>query len=360
MQEYVTALFNRLFSWRARRTAGVLMAKAAYEPLDETESALLEHICKKVPDLAAEKQQYVAFVKNLTLTCEELPFDLSARVDALLEQPAESRHFHATAYATAAAVILLLASVSLVFMYSNDVATSAAPPQLAKIQPVKAAVVPPDAQLVEAMNRACGVLANQDAASAALLLDQAIQKAPTAPYVGEALLKLADLEYNNLQRYERAYNAYDRLNREYPDILATNEEWSKRYNLLSEAKREKYAPLYVLDFARSSKKDAFPIFEKVITTYPDTKLADAAVEGMRDLLKTEMPAIAATDADELEQVKSRCSNPIAIAQIDLILGHHYCNNLNDRERAKAYYNLVASCDHVALAHEAAQALSRMR
>jgi len=344
----------------ARTVGGSLMAKAVYEPLEKEEQSRLDRLCTKYPEMAKEQERFVAFAEKFQLPFEELPFDLTTRIHALMEEPTEKRHFRATAYVTMAAVAVLLASINLALFLSDNPAGVIKQEYQAQTPPPAPEVASPEVKLAAAMSLACGLVADSDVTGGAALLEQAIEDAPDAPFVGEALLLLGDIEYNYLQRYERAYAVYDKLRQEYPEVFATSQEGTARYNLLSEVRREKYGPLYVLDFARTRTADAFPIYEKIVASYPDTALAGAAMDEMCALVKDAHPGSDMNMVDELELVRARCSNPVAVAQVDLTLGHHYCNALNDRDRARAYYNLAAASDHIALAHEATEALSRMK
>ena len=345
---------------RARTIGGSLMAKAVYEPLDKEEQSCLDHLCSKYPELAKEQERFAVFADKFQLPSEELPFDLTTRIHALMEEPTEKRHFRATAYVTIAAVAMLLVSINLVLFLPDNPSGVAEREYQVQIPPPAPEVATPEIKLAAAMNQACGLVADSDLTGGAALLEQAIDEAPEAPFVGEALLLLGDIEYNYLQRYERAYAAYDKLRQEYPEVFAASQEGTTRYNLLSEVRPENYGPLYILDFARTRTANAFLIYEKIVASYPDTALANAAMDEMCSLVKGANPGVKMNMADELEQVRARCSNPVAVAQVDLTLGHHYCNALNDRDRARAYYNLAAASDHIALAHEATEALSRMK
>jgi tetratricopeptide (TPR) repeat protein len=351
---FISPLHGLLFRF-ARNAAGALMAKAAYEPLEREEKNRLDCLCRKYPELAAEQEKFVAFAAKFHPATEELPFDLSGRIAAALAETSEPRQRYATIYVTAIAVLVLAVSVYLVSMFGG--AKNAPVPGSSDIQ--MASVPSPFDELAASMQQAKVLEDKGDYLGAVGLLEGAIAKAPESPIKGDPLQRLADIEYTCLQRYEKAFVAYDALRENYPDIFAANRDSQDRYDLLAELRNESYWPLYKIDNARSRNADVFSVYEDVVALYPDTTFARVAVDEMSKFLKSEMQKEQMTRVDELNMVRERCCNPTVVAKVDLMLGHHYQDIIKDREQAKVCYTRVAASDHVALANQAIKALSVM-
>lgn len=359
MQPRIPSPVTLLHLLRKRSVCETLMAKAAYEPLDPKEQSRLDKLCEKYPEMVKKQEEYVSLVEAFRLPTEELPFDLTARLHAQLERPAAKRQVRGTVYATVAAVAVLLISANLVFFFSDGPAAIVEQEYGAQSPAPVPMTDTPEAKLKAAMDRARELVSENDLMGGAAVLEQAIETAPIAPYVGEALLQLGDIEYSCLQRYDRAYVTYDKLCQQYPEVFVTSQEGEMRYKLLAEARRENYSPLYKLDVARVHTTEAFPICEDIIVSYPDTMLANEALEEMYASVTGTYSKEEMDKSDKLEFLRGHCSNPDVVAQIDLALGHYY-NDLNERELAKRCYQRAENSNHVVLVQRATEALARMK
>ncbi|HDP33773.1 MAG TPA: tetratricopeptide repeat protein [Candidatus Hydrogenedentes bacterium] len=365
MQNHSTSFLGELLLRRARGKAGVLMAKAVYETLEPDEQAHLDRLCKAYPALDGEREQYAAFARRFQLPSDELPCNLSSRIDAALTASSrETGQRKATLLAGAAALASLVVASYVGVMLFEDAAApngSLARNAVESAAPAAPPMNTDEAELMRVMDSACGLIADSDITNAVTLLEEAVAAHPSSPLAGEALLLLADIEYSYLQRYDRAFDAYSQLRANHPGVFASSVESEMRYGLLAEMRRENYAPLYALDNACARGAGGFAILENLVASYPNTVLASVAVDEMCALVNAAQREAAppVNMTARLEQVRSRCSNPVAMAQLDLTLGHIYCNTLNDRARAMAHYNRAAASDHVALARQAHEALLRM-
>ncbi len=357
MQMRLLAPIRIVMLFRARQKVGPLIAQAAYENLPEEEERAFKHLAEAYPELNDERDAYAALAERVRLPEAELPFDLLPRLNHRLnEESANARVSRwAGVYVMAAAVALLAAGVyfSAMLFESTGVMNDMSAQSVAR-------TLPPQTPLSLAVVDACKLVSASDAGVAADRIRSLIAAHPDDAYVGEAQLILADVEYTYLQRYDLAYAAYDALRAAFPQVFASSPEIGFRYDLLAEAQRENFAPLYALDHAREHPENAFVIYERLICQYPGTTLASAVMDEMRALVV----AARATDGtptmtEALELVRQRCADPVAIAQLDLALGDIYARTLNDSELARAHYMRASTSDHVALVHQAREALTRM-
>ncbi len=266
----------------------------------------------------------------------------------LMEAPARSAWAGWRVALPVAACIMLAA----IFGYTAWDGRGMSGPDVATV----ATASPMDAAIAAAMEQS-----GQQFGKAVLTLREAIQAHPSDPRAGEAQLLLANLEFSHGQRYAEAFAAYDALRSRYPQDWNTSPGAVKdRYDLLAEARLENFEPLYQFDAARNSGGDAFAQLEKVVAKYPCKLVASLAIETMRErLCGPEDSAAPETRIDAMEFVRDRCTDPVAIAQINVALGDMYWRDLRDIERAREAYTQAAGSGHMALASVARAALWEM-
>jgi tetratricopeptide (TPR) repeat protein len=190
-------------------------------------------------------------------------------------------------------------------------------------------------------------------------LEKAIQANPGSPLAPEAHVQLADLAYSKLNWYPEAYEAYDRLIREYSDAGALTECIS-RHELLDEARTLDYAPLYALDAARRAGDNSFGRLESVVAKYPGTLVASLAAEDMaRQFIEQGTVPAGEEHVAAMERAKAKCTNPVAIARLKLEIGHIYMRELNDTAKARSFYAEVANFDDKTLASLAEGSLAAL-
>lgn len=354
MQTKVIAPLRYVLLQRARYKAGPLMAQAAYESLTEEEEETFKRIARGYPVLIQERADYAALADNVKLAAEELPFDLLPRIESYLDEDAAPARFprRAQAVVAMAAALLLLAGIYVGVMTFSDSSTM---PGIARPVVALPADASPRTPLAQAIDRACQNVISGDAAAAVEEIKSLISAHSDDPYVGEAQLILAEAKYVYLQNYQDAYAAYNRLREAYPEVFASSPDSILRYELLSEAQCESFAPLYELDNARKHPENAFKTYERLIAQYPGTTLAAAAMEEMCSLVGE--PRLASAEA--LKHVRERCSDPVVIAQVDLALGDVFAQIHKDKDLAKAHYMRAATSGHVVLTHRAREALTRI-
>ena len=354
MLDFVRHLPGWIKYRKALREAGPLMAQKVYEPLAPEDAARWESLQREHDGLKREFNSLRHVAEVVQLREDKWTGDLlpALRQRIAEEEAAPARGLHVPAYAIAASLTVLI-SVGLyaVFMLSGDDGVS-----------VRRAAAPappvPETTLVQAKETACDLVAQGETERAADLLEKAIYEHPKDAYHAEALLTLADIEYSYLQRYDRAYEAFKRLEQDHRDQFNSNWDHDKRVRLLSAALPDGFAPLRELEAAAKSD-NPLQGYEEVLVEYPDTLWADEAVTHMARLVARKTNADPADTVEVLQRVRNACSQPVARDRIDLEIGNYYCDSLDDLERARSHYALAASSRHVALAAKAREALARL-
>ncbi len=340
------------------------MAKATYESLTRDEQSRLDSIFRECPHLKEEQNKFISFAEIFRVSEDVLPFDLSARIAHRLAQPSPAVLWHRRpgVYAAVIATVLLMVGIYTGVMLTDvhkvsNVHPMATAPDVMPLAETGSA--PNSGDLSVVLAKAEGFVASGQGDKAAGLLRDAVEQHRDASRMGEALQLLADIEYRQLQQYDRAFVAYDRLYASYPDTFSSRPENEVHYGLLAETKDENYEPLRRLYEASDNTVNGFNTLETLITRYPNTSLASAAVNEMRTLVKGASGSRDLSIVEKLELVRDRCSDTVAVAQVDLMLGRHYWDDLNDRVCAMEAYTRAAGSDHVVLSHQAHEALSRM-
>ncbi|NLV42615.1 MAG: hypothetical protein GXY15_15500 [Candidatus Hydrogenedentes bacterium] len=338
------------FPWsRARRAEGALAA-SLYETLSGEDERLLEEMLREDPSFRREAAELRALRAMNLLETPEFTGDLLPAVRAGLAEAPAAHHSRAFPRALAAAAVAVLAAG--VYFAAGPLPTGPAPTR-------EAAESAAPSPLAGVLEQARASLQRRDFAGARTSLTGALAAAPDDPGAGAAQALLADMEYAHLQRYPQAHAAYTRLRERYPDTFTTDPRSIERFNLLDEARAYDYAPLRALDFAREHREEALPQLERVIARYPGTMLAAAAVSQIIH------PSGAAAGQDPaaavlaLEDARSRCVEPAAVAQLNLALGGLYCDAFHDEAQARDLFLQAASGGSPAVSTQAQAALARL-
>ena len=134
---------------------------------------------------------------------------------------------------------------------------------------------------------------------------------------------------------------------------------------LAEARKNNYAGLEALDAAMRSASDPFQKLEQVIAIHPGTYVASVAAEEMARLVVEERrdlgePIVAASlRLFAMETARQRCTNPVAVSQLDIEAGHICRDELGDFDKARTLYQEVAASGPTVLALAAQEALSAL-
>ena len=197
------------------------------------------------------------------------------------------------------------------------------------------------------------LVASDNAAGALALLKDALATEVDAARAGMLQLEVAELEFSALRRYDAAYDAYSVVRDRYAGAWTESPGIVKeRFDLLTEAREANFEPLYQIDAAVKQGDGGIPTLEQLMARYPGRGLAQAAMETMVAMSNVE-------GLGALEDVRSRLSNPVAVAQLDVRLGEGYCAGDVDPAKGKALLHAVAESPYEVPAQMAKDVLARL-
>jgi hypothetical protein len=326
------------------RKVGGLIAASLYEALTPPEQDLLDTHLAKCAGCRREADSLGTLARAIPVYPVEFHGDLLPVVRQRLSETGRSTRWFGWRWAVPMAGALMLALV----LGARLVPAARTP------ETVVVVASPLEITLVAARN-----LAKSDFTAARALLKKSLAAHADDPRAGEAQLMLAELEFDHGQRYREAYDAYETLRLRYNDTFAANPQCVLRFNVLDEARAADFDPLYALDAARNSSGDPVSHLEKVVSRYPGTLVASLGVDAMAQAVGHAEAVNVETRAAALETVRECCSDPAAIAQINLALGDLYWEQLHDPAKARPLYTEVAECPHTPLAQLARLALAQI-
>ena len=343
-------------NWFLKRKMRGVLAASLYEPPEADEKARLDRALAGDAAFRAEADELRLVRGAVRLEAPEFTGDLSGIVRRRLEEqravPVRNpwlRH-PAASVAFASLVVAVVALTPLLRDGSGKDGAARQPESV--ITAAAPAAIP--------LSEACNLIEAHDPAGARRLLDGALAAHPDDPMAGDAQALLADIEFSQFQRYPEAFAAYDHLRTAYPRAFMSSPASVERYNLLSEVKDHNYEPLYALDVARNNRVDGFRQYERVLSQYPATMVAALAMDGMRASLDEGMAQKSPeTMARSLETVRGRCTDPAAIAQINLALGTVYNDGLHNAELARTCFTQALASPHQTVSARAREALARL-
>ncbi len=323
-----------------------LLAASLYEALPEAEGKKLDAALARDVTLRNERDQLQRLVRAVPRHSPEPEVDVLALVQRRLREadsPARAPRRLALAGAMGG-VVLLLATVGVWYA-----AFSSQPTENATVNVARAAS--PVAQAVETAHK---LVYKGQYTPAYRALAAALDATSDDPAAPEAQVMLARIAFENLKWYPEADRAYEKFLRLYPDVYSASPDrkliW-ERHELLTEAARVNYASLMELDSAEQARgSDALPRFERVMARYPQTLAAARAAQGSAQVILTEKGGLTAVEA--LREARTRCTNPVAVAQLSLEMGHIYANQLQDRVAARTLYEEAAKVPELAQVAEA--------
>ena len=331
--------------FQCRKMRG-LMAAAVYESLEAPEKAALEAHLARCPACRAESEALQKTAGAIPVAPAPFTGDLLPVLRARLRDETPPRRVLVWRPMLGAAALILVVAFGGITAYRAG--------DLPAVAPVQVMATPMESALLEARS-----LARRDFSGAREVLVQAIERYPGDSRAGEAQNVLADLEFQHGQRYAQAYQAYDVLRRNYAEAFAANPGNAARFNLLDETRSADFSPLYALDAARNSSGDPLPELEQVVSRHPNSYLAAVAIDAMCEVAGDSPASDGVSRVALLEQIRSRCTDPIAVGQITLALGHLYWNELNDSPRAKECFIEAAESGDAVLAQAAREAMARL-
>lgn len=322
-----------------RRKREALLGGALGDEPNPTEQARLARLLAESPESQAELERLRAFLAGLPADSPGPPFDLLPGVRArMAEPPVYARRDWRMAGAVglcAAASLLVLAPMVL--------------PE--RPETVRASVEEPAAAVQapggpQSLSMAGALLFEQRYAEAYDLLADAVARFPEEPFAAQAQQQLANLDFAEFQRYDKAYEGYQRLRTRYPGQFAADPENANRLDLLDEAKRYEFASLSEFEAARSRRTGRVQALEQVLARYASShELAPLVAEEMADALIAD----GAVDAGDgpmrvraLELARNRCADPLAAARLDLEIGKAYLRDEGDAGAARRHGERVLS------------------
>ncbi|MCC6142412.1 MAG: zf-HC2 domain-containing protein [Candidatus Hydrogenedentes bacterium] len=335
------------------------IAAGIYEPLTADEQRDLEaHLsaCRRCSEDAATLRAFSAAlpVDPVVFTGDLLPA-LRARI---ADEPRGAwwARWH---WGRPAAALMTVAVIAGAIAWQRPVyaPAPAAPVQVAAVTAPTEAI--PASPVAAALEEADALVARRNYAGALGVLKEAVAAYPEAPEAGQAQLRVASLEFNQLRRYPYAYAEYEKLIQAYPEVYQNSPESIENFEVLAEVQKDKFDPLFALDAARSAGGDTFAQLERVLAHYPGGYVAARAVEEMAQLAAEELGPQSSYVA-ALDTVRSRCSDPVAVAQLQLALGDTYYREMQNPARAQELYQTVAQSESPILAQLAQDALVRIQ
>lgn len=342
--------------FKRRRDEG-LAAQSLYETLPPADQARLDKALAASPDLAAELAAFRRVVDSVPpnapsgLPDVDLLPALQARLAAELRpRPVVSAApWRIAVFGGGCLAALALFGALLYSPAMDDGALDHGP--IAQADAVGAAFALAD-ELAD----------GGDYAGAYGALKAAVDSHPESPLRAEAVLRMAGLAYGDLQRYDLAladYRAFrDGYSAEYV-MHPERETVRERLEVLEETRSEEYAPLYRMAAAARRGESALGDLESIMAAHPAMYVADLAAETMASILA---PG-AAPDSPEFVQAmaaaKARCSNPAALAQLDLSVGRYYLNTLAQEAEALPHLEAAADSGEIAVAQAAQSTLARL-
>ncbi len=330
--------------FRLRRARG-LLAASLYEEVTEAERAFLSRELGRNAGLRGELCALEELVRAIPGDAPELGVDLAPAVRRRLVEGARPRRARAFRYAVAgavAAVALVAASYAWLGQRHSGFPSGV----------LVAHHVSEEDPLVQALASAARLREQGNFTGAFHALKMAVEQHRGDARAGEAQLALASLAYEELHWYAEADAAYETYIREFTSAFGASpyraEAW-ERHELLAEGRAFSYASLQELDAARQDRSGSLAPFEALIARYPKTLAASRATLDMarRVAQPGEDIGSGARLASALKEARDRCVNPIAVAQLNVELGHVYRTRLLDAANARALYREAAQCPEVA-------------
>lgn len=314
--------------WRREQ----LLGAAAYDDLTPGERASLEKRTARDPALAEEVDALRAFTRALP---NEPPLFEGNLLPAVKAQIAAEQAGAPARLVFGRLLGYGLASACVLGVFGALLMQTALPTGGNPGQPV-IAENGINSVLSGVLSEAGALRAQGDAAGAYTLLAESLTAHPEDPLAAEAQLALATVAFEDLQWYSEAEQAYTAFARNYTTAYLMHPgstEIAFRRNLLEEARAMGYEPLYALNDAGASVGR----LERILARHPEGFIASQAAEQM-------MAAVpgARNDIEALELARAQCSDPVALAHLDIELAERYALDLGDGLRARALLEEVAA------------------
>lgn len=323
---------------RSCRNVQALVATSLYEALSESEQSELETHLAQCPRCAQEKESMAVLVGEIPTTSPAFSGDLLPAIREALREEAVSKREGRWTFLSFAASCVIFGVIGLYWFSGNTGA------QLPSDERSPISLALEEAGLLSKSGKE--VEARQ-------VLENALAYHGDGPTAGVLYLEMASLEYTSFRRYEESYAIYSKVRDEYADIWAQCHGALKdRYDLLTEARDSGYEALYAIDAARSLGEDGISRLETIMARNPGRAIAGEALQTMVAVIEDD-------GVTGLEALRSRFTNPVAVAQLDVRLGEQYWQEENNPDRGRELLEAVVQGPHEVPAQMAAAVLARL-
>ncbi len=193
------------------------------------------------------------------------------------------------------------------------------------------------------------------------VLSAQLEASPTASDAGQWQATLAQMEFVHFGRFAQAYDAYQKLRTDYGDVFAANPDNAYRYDLLEQTREERFAPLEIIASSEEQGLEGFHDLERIVARYsgPANPVAELALHAVSDIAGALDTPSGVFQLAAYEKVRRRCSDPMAIAQLNDSLGQLYLAHTGNYERARQLFQENAECGDSPLAERAQLALASL-
>lgn len=333
-----------------------LMAASLYEPLTTEEQNELDAWFAANPADRAEYDALRAFTELLPDTAPAFTGDLRPVLREELLRGAGRRFdwSFVPRFAWQIAGVLGIAAVLAVPVWQgvNMNFVEAPADQIARL-------ADPERDVVSA--RADSLMQEGNYTEAHRVLSAQLAANPAAAEAGQWQATLARMEFVHFGRFAQAYDAYQKLRTDYGDVFASDPDNAYRYDLLEQTRDERFTPLEVIAAAEQRGLNGFHDLERIVARYsgPGNPVAELALHAMSDIAGALDTPSGVFQLAAYEKVRRRCSDPMAIAQLNDSLGQLYLAHTGDYERARQLFQENAECGDSPLAQRAQLALASL-
>jgi tetratricopeptide (TPR) repeat protein len=341
--------------WKRRKIRG-LIAASLYESLSDEERQELEQALAASADLRREAGELHDLAVSIPKDRPELDIDLVPLLHARLSEEASPVNGNSRLVWAAAFAVVMIVGAALVFQ--TNFGNSAVPGP--NSSPISEG---PPSLLAQAIHEAELLVAEREPARAYDLLRKGVEGQPNDPLVPDAQLRIADLAFE-LGRYGEALTTYDlvvaMLYRNRGDKSAQHRVVQRR-ELLAEAAKDNFAPLHAVSIAMRDRGNELAGLEQVIADTPGTFVAELAAESMGYTVMREVEAgdVKTAYLTGMETARARCTNPHAVALLDLKIGDLYRDDFQDFAAAERHYRKAELSQTPVVAKRATDALDSL-
>jgi len=345
-----------LSRWRDR----ALLAASIYEELNDKDRLRLEKALDASPELREEAASLKALAEAIPVTRPELDVDLlpglkrRIQIEAVPAQEERKGSWRLAAFSMASLAVVAV----LVFVLYGAIVPAASSPAGGN------GVARPASPVLAALNKADALSEQGQFTAAYKVLDAAVSDNPKDAYAGKAQLKLADLSFDELHWYGKAETAYRAYCNSFRTAYTMGSEKEReriafRLDLLSETRSRNYEPILAVDAALRSGEHTFAKLEGVLAHYQGVYLTALVSRHMANQLEPGADIQSPEYLHALEQAKKRCSEPLALAQLNYEIGAYCYEELDDAPKAREHMKQAAESDNTQVAELARAYLRRI-